>query len=185
MKAENYSLQKLKTLTVTQLKQMLTWSASQSGPIAIRYPKYSLKSCEETACDFVFPRWNLFGDVNSDVYLFAVGCNALSACLNVKKVLENKKVCVINACCIKPLDYKTLGELKLEKKTIVTAEEGVLCGGFGSLIDSYIVENNIRPKKVIHMGVKDCFVSHSTIEEQIDAIGITEKGIMSAVIDSL
>lgn len=171
--------------TVTQLKQMLTWSVSQSGPIAIRYPKYSLKSCEETACDFVFPRWNLFGDVSSDVYLFAVGCNALSACLNVKRVLENKKVCVINACCIKPLDYKTLGELKLEKKTIVTAEEGVLCGGFGSLIDSYIVENNIHPKKVIHMGVKDYFVSHATIEEQIEAIGITEKGIMSAVIDSL
>ncbi len=35
------------------------------------------------------------------------------------------------------------------------------------------------------MGVKDCFVSHATIEEQIEAIGITEKGIMSAVIDSL
>lgn len=167
--------------TAEQLKQMLRWSAFQDFPIAVRYPKYSVDLACEQDCGFSFPKWNFYGNPDSDIFLFAVGGNALSICLKVKNALIGKSVCVINACCIKPFDYEFLNSLKLDDKIIVTLEEGMICGGFGYLLDDFIVVNGIAPKKVVHKGVGDCFVGHATIAEQLELNGLSFSEILNTI----
>ena len=65
---------------------------------------------------------------------------------------------------IKPIDQKTLAEISTKYKTIITIEDGSIIGGFGSLVNQYITENNI-PIKVLNLGIPDQFIEHGSIEE--------------------
>ena len=65
---------------------------------------------------------------------------------------------------VKPLDKALLHEICENYQQIITFEDGVISGGFGSLVNSFASENNyiIQIKKI---GVPDYFIEHGTINE--------------------
>ena len=65
---------------------------------------------------------------------------------------------------VKPLDKNLLHEICLNYQQIITFENGVISGGFGSLVDSFTSEDNysIPIKKI---GVPDYFIEHGTVNE--------------------
>ncbi|NHN26649.1 1-deoxy-D-xylulose-5-phosphate synthase [Flavobacterium jejuense] len=65
---------------------------------------------------------------------------------------------------VKPLDKTILAKICNQYKTIITIEDGVIIGGFGSLINQYILEN-CHPNKVVNLGVSDSFIEHGNIKE--------------------
>ena len=71
---------------------------------------------------------------------------------------------------VKPLDTNYLDSVKAGAK-VVTLEENVLQGGFGQSVTTYLLQN-ISGVSVTNLAVKDTFVKHATIDEQISANGL-------------
>ncbi len=79
---------------------------------------------------------------------------------------------------IKPLDENLLHDICQNYNQIITIEDGVITGGFGSLITSFFSENNylIPVKK---LGVPDHFVEHGTVNELQKICGIDVASLIS------
>lgn len=65
---------------------------------------------------------------------------------------------------LKPLDTEILDEVCEKFDRIITVEDGILNGGFGSAVLEYINDHN-HPVKVERMGIPDKFVEHGSVQE--------------------
>lgn len=65
---------------------------------------------------------------------------------------------------VKPLDEKLLHCIFKDFSTIITIEDGVIKGGFGSAIVEFSAQNNYT-SQIIILGVPDEFIEHGTVEE--------------------
>jgi 1-deoxy-D-xylulose-5-phosphate synthase len=75
---------------------------------------------------------------------------------------------IANARFIKPLDGVMLSEVAGEHRTIVTLEDNVLAGGFGSSVLEFYGDRGIGAQ-VIRIGWPDCFIEHGSSEESLRA----------------
>ncbi len=88
---------------------------------------------------------------------------------------------------VKPLDGDILEEVGKRFRRVVTVEDGVRNGGFGSAVAEwfadrgYTEKNNIR---IVRVGLPDCFVPHGTTEELRDLAGTGKKAILRAITEN-
>lgn len=141
--------------TYSQLAKMITISAYAGFPIAIRYP--NVLSDEER--DFG-GRWNVVKH-GGRVKLLAVGPRMLA---NAVVVAEKFDVEVVDVTTVKPLDVGYL-RCVADGSTVITLEENVLNGGFGSLVTAFFADRCCVTVKTF--GVDDKFVKHATVNEQL------------------
>ncbi len=81
---------------------------------------------------------------------------------------------------VKPLDETLLHTIFKKYKRIITVEEGVKKGGFGSAVLEWSHENGYgKPIKIL--GIPDRFIPHATVEEQRSDCGIHAVGIREAI----
>ena len=64
----------------------------------------------------------------------------------------------------KPLDEKALNNIFNTFKSIITIEDGIVKGGFGSAILEFASENNYTSKVTV-LGIPDEFIEHGTVAE--------------------
>ena len=121
---------------INEFESMLEWSVNFNAPLAIRYPRESKKVFGVKA-PIVLGKWEVLREGNSDFAIIACGERAITLAMNAADSLNTSgiSVDVINARFIKPLDKELLDGLK--EKYIITVEDNMLCGGLGSLINSY------------------------------------------------
>jgi 1-deoxy-D-xylulose-5-phosphate synthase len=82
---------------------------------------------------------------------------------------------------IKPLDTKLLAEIFERYTTVITLEDGVITGGFGSAVLEYKATTN-HHNKVILLGVQDEFPEHGTIDQLQELQGISAKKIKETLL---
>ncbi|MEY4012856.1 MAG: hypothetical protein RIT22_1980, partial [Bacteroidota bacterium] len=87
---------------------------------------------------------------------------------NVSQALENLQnpsaVAHYDFPFVKPLDEKRLHTIFSKFETIITIEDGVISGGFGSAILEFAAANNYQ-SKIQLLGVQDEFIEHGTVLE--------------------
>jgi 1-deoxy-D-xylulose-5-phosphate synthase len=93
---------------------------------------------------------------------------------------EGISAMVINARFVKPLDGDLLCEVAASLKRIITVEESVLMGGFGSAVLELFEERGIHGVTVKRLGIRDEFVEHATQADLRRMYGIDENGIIAA-----
>jgi len=81
---------------------------------------------------------------------------------------------------VKPLDEKLLHTIFNTHTKIITFEDGVVKGGFGSAILEFAALHHYESKIEIH-GVPDVFIEHGSISELFGQIGLDEKGIYKVI----
>ena len=81
---------------------------------------------------------------------------------------------------IKPLDEEMLHMIFKMYETIITVEDGVITGGFGSSIAEFSVKNNYSNKIEI-LGIPDIFPEHGSIEELHKITGISSEEILRTI----
>ena len=86
----------------------------------------------------------------------------------------------MNARFIKPLDAQLLCDTALSVPRVLTVEENVLMGGFGSAVLELFETRGIRNLQVRRLGLGDAFVEHATQRELRSMCGIDEEGICAA-----
>ena len=87
---------------------------------------------------------------------------------------------IVNARFIKPLDGELLLNLCKNHERIITIEEGVLTGGFGSAVSAFLHDTN-QNKQLSRLGIPDNFVQHGTRNELLKEVGLTVENLISVM----
>lgn len=145
-----------------ELRHMLKTAISHDGPIALRYPRGCGVGASLEASLSTLPIGK--GEVlkkGDDLLILAVG-SGVNESLSARKQLkaEGLNATVVNCRFIKPLDKELIGELAGRIKKIITVEENVLHGGFGSAVLECLNNQDIVDVHVKRIGIADCFVEH-------------------------
>jgi len=151
-----------------ELVQMLKTAVDyDKGPVAVRYPRGIGEGVEINPSPEILAIGS--GEVlvdGDDILLLAAGSSVPEA-LAAQKELSALDInaSVINARFIKPLDHQLI--IKYAEKTgnLITIEEHVVDGGFGSAVLECLCDNNIFNVKVKRIGIKDQFVEHGPQNE--------------------
>ena len=159
--------------TVEDLKCALPYAMNLKSPVVIRYPKNSIMS--RKGLPFENCLWERIKEGNKATIL-AVGPRMVDLAERFANITEG--VGVISARTIKPLCQKTLDEIK--DTVIITLEENSVIGGFGALVNNYYLQNN-QKVKIANLGVKDKFVCHGEISNQLKANGLTVENLQKTL----
>jgi 1-deoxy-D-xylulose-5-phosphate synthase len=83
-----------------------------------------------------------------------------------------------------PVDTETLDSVFKKFDKVITVEDGILKGGFGSAVIEFMTDNGYRAS-VKRLGIPDYFVQHGTQDELIRECGFDAGGIVKAVKEML
>ncbi|MDH3445607.1 MAG: 1-deoxy-D-xylulose-5-phosphate synthase, partial [Deltaproteobacteria bacterium] len=92
---------------------------------------------------------------------------------------------VVNARFVKPLDKELLRGLVDKVSDVITVEDHVIAGGFGSAVIEFLAEENITGVRVRRLGVADRFIAHGTQDQLRKICGFDREGITQAAIQML
>lgn len=161
-------------------------------PTAIRYPRDNIEGVNITEFSKIdLYNWILKYESSLNSYHKKVAILATGR-LNrfipkILQLLENNNIYVkyYNCISIKPLDNKVLDSL-VDYDLILTLEDNVLAGGFGSAVLEYFNDNFYNKKiNVYRIGWGDYFIEHGSINELYNFYGINPEQIYDKVIKLL
>lgn len=165
-----------------ELKAMLELAVKHNGPSAIRYPRGGVPRFEAAAEGFSLVKGaaEMIMD-GADVAIVAVG-NAVVPSLRAAEQLKREGIspCVVNARFIKPLDERLIAILAERIGRIVTVEENLLAGGFGSAVLESLNRAGVQEAVVKRLGIDDLFVEHGSQKVLRKLYGLDEEGICRA-----
>ena len=166
-----------------ELQHLLYTAVQHNGPIALRYPRgsgYGVPMASE-------PRSIEIGKgeelrEGKDLTIIAIGSMVYPA-MEAAEALsaEGVECTVLNARFINPLDEKLILDSAAKTGRVVTVEEHMISGGFGSRALALI--ENVMPKgaKVKTLGVPDRFIEHGVRSELLEMLGLTAEGIANSI----
>ncbi len=166
-----------------ELQNMIFTALKQEHPITIRYPRaqgYGVP-LKETFEEIPIGKWELIKE-GKDGIILAVGNRvypAMEAALELKEA--GIEVGVVNSRFIKPLDKELLKRIEKEYKWILTVEDGVLKGGFGTSVDLFYRENKSFKIKVYSLGYPEEILPQGDTKTIHKLYGIDKDGIVSKV----
>ena len=161
-----------------ELANGLEFAFSLDSPIAVRYPRgEAYQGLEEFKAPIEYGKGEIIYE-ETDIALLAVG-SMVSTGEHVRQKLkaEGWNCTLANGRFIKPFDKKLIDHLAKNHWLIVTMEENVLQGGYGSLINGYIHEH--YPKvKVLNIALPDAYVEHGNVSLLRKGLGIDSDSII-------
>ena len=167
-----------------ELQHMLKTAVECGGPVSIRYPRGRGAGVpiDDLPVSLAVGKGEIVYDAeNANLAIVAIGSTVYPAVAAAAKLkAEGINARVINARFVKPLDEGLLCDTAKSVKSIITVEENVLMGGFGSAVLELFEEKGIHDVIVKRLGIKDKFVEHASQKELRRMYGIDEEGIMGA-----
>lgn len=158
---------------VEEFEKMLEFSADFNAPLAIRYPRAGTRSFG-VSNEIVAGKWEYLVKNEGNTVIIACGERAIACAYDAVKVLEEQGISVslVNARFVKPLDSELLDGLT--ELNIITVEDNVLAGGFGSLIDTHF---SGKEKIIKNFAYEDKFIPQGGVTELMEEFGVSPKAI--------
>jgi 1-deoxy-D-xylulose-5-phosphate synthase len=153
-----------------------------SFPFSIRYPRgrgiYSDWKKPFTEIEIGKARQICDGD---DLAILSIGYPGIAVASVVSKLAnENISIAHYDMRFVAPVDNEVLHSVFKKFKYIITVEDGVLKGGFGSAVIEFMCDKGYNAE-VRRLGVPDYFVEHGTMEELYRECGYDAEGIEIAI----
>ena len=121
----------------------------------------------------------------NDLVVLSIGHPGINVSSVVGKLVkENISVAHYDMRFIAPLDNEVLDSVFKKFKYIITVEDGILKGGFGSGVIEFMCDKGYN-SEVHRLGIPDYFVEHGTQEELIRECGFDEEGIELAIREAI
>jgi 1-deoxy-D-xylulose-5-phosphate synthase len=166
--------------------QHLLYTAVKSGrPMAVRYPRSpGLGVPLDTVLhEIPIGKGEVVRD-GEDVAILALGASVAPSLEAAGELaLKGVEATVVNARFAKPLDKSLIVDLSGRIKRIVTVEENVLAGGFGSSVVKLLQESGRSDVTVRNIGIPDEFVEQGTQAILRSKYGLDAKGIVRQVLE--
>jgi 1-deoxy-D-xylulose-5-phosphate synthase len=116
-----------------------------------------------------------------DVAILTIGKTGIHAQMAIKALKEkNISAAHYDLRFVKPLDESMLAEIFEKFNFVLTVEDGVIKGGFGSAVLEFMAEKGYSAHVKV-LGVPDRFIEHGTPDQLYKICGIDEDGIIAAV----
>ncbi|TDM13164.1 1-deoxy-D-xylulose-5-phosphate synthase [Macrococcus lamae] len=152
------------------------------GPIAIRYPRGNGLGVDVTdASEGVpFGKWEVLRK-GTDAVILSFG-PTLQMLLEAQETLlkEGINIEIVNARFIKPLDEDYLDKLAERNVPVLTVEESMLTGGFGSLVVNYFNDHH-QCVTVRRLGIDNEYIEQGDVDMLLQEIGLTTAHIIDEV----
>ena len=119
---------------------------------------------------------------NADVAILSLGNTLDNAVAAAEKAArKNVHVDVYDMIWAKPFDTEMVRHIAQTHKRIITIEDGVRIGGFGSAVRQWLDDNDI----MIHftqLGIPDRFIQHGSVPELEKICGLDPDSILNAIL---
>ena len=154
-----------------------------SGPIAMRFPRGNGLgvALDEELKEIPLGTWEVLKEGN-DVCILTFG-TTIPMAMEAAKFLQKQGVSVkvVNARFIKPLDEAMLESVFNTGMPVLTVEEAVLAGGFGSAVLEFAGDHGFSDRIIRRIGIPDRFVEHGSVKELWQEIGLTKDRLIQEV----
>lgn len=166
---------------------MYTAVYNNDQPFVIRYPRGqgSLKEWEVPMKPLEIGKGRKLkdGQKTAVLSLGAIG----NTVTEVIKRLETKghNIAHYDMIFLKPMDTQILDEVIANYDTVITVENGVIAGGFGSAVLEYFAEKDATHIHVKRIGLPDEFITHGSVAELNKLCKIDTDGIEATILEVL
>ncbi len=164
-----------------EMRRMLLTALNHNGPIALRYPRGAGTGAifDRVLQPIPIGQGELLQE-GEDILILAIGRAVLEA-LDARSELaeQNISAAVVNCRFVKPLDTDLICSLARKIPRIITVEENVRQGGFGSAVLEGLNDCGINGYQLERIGIPDTFVEHGPqkllrSKYRVDAAAIVE-----------
>jgi len=166
-----------------EFQHMIKAATEWPMPVAFRYPRgrgegvrreMPLRSIEIGKGEVL--------RTGQDIVIIAIGSTVYPSLRAAERLADDGiQAAVINSRFLKPLDGNLLCDWAKRTGKVLTVEENVLQGGFGSAVLELFQERGLFPVQVKRLGIPDTFVEHGPQTLLREKYGIDEKGIFKGV----
>ena len=188
--------------TAEDLRAMMKLAETLDGPVAIRYPRgraamdngqWTMDNGQWTMDDEPLIRYGKGVKLRDgeDIAVLTIGAigNPMAEAIEeverqktAAELLKGKRLFAhYDMRWVKPLDEEMLHEVGKKYKTIVTAEDGIIAGGFGSAVMEWMAEHGYTPR-IIRLGVNDRFVEHGSTKELYHLLKLDKEGLCESLL---
>lgn len=168
-----------------ELRSMLLTALQLEQPSAIRYPRgagFGAAQFEPTELEVGKAE---VLEQGSDAAVIGIGVMATLARQAAARLRrEGISLQVVNARFCRPLDVELYLSILKKYRKVVTVEENVLAGGFGSAIDELAQEAGASCR-ILRLGLPNAFVPHASRTDLLARYRLDEEGIAMQIKDFL
>ncbi|MGE5216670.1 MAG: 1-deoxy-D-xylulose-5-phosphate synthase [Chloroflexota bacterium] len=167
-----------------ELQHMLKTAVDHPGPISLRYPRgegwgvdmdAQMESLEIGKAELL--------RAGKDVVIAAIGQTVMPAFKAAEDLTSlGIDAAVVNARFVKPLDKDLFRDLLARVPRLITVEDHVIAGGFGSALIEFLADEGFTGVEVKRLGVPDRFIPHGTQDELRRLCGFDKDAIAQAVL---
>lgn len=166
----------------------MLWTAvaQKNRPVAVRYPRANIPEESLTARE---PNRLEIGvseqlRAGGDVAILALGTMALPSLAAAETLAAlGISATVVNARFACPLDESAITGLARSVGRIVTVEENVPMGGFGSAVSECLGRHQLSATPHLRLALPETFVTHGKRDELLQIVGLDAPGIARQVAD--
>ena len=161
-----------------ELRNILyTAQLNLEGPIAIRYPRGRglILDWEKDYSKINIGEGELIH--NGEVLTILCIGTIINNVIDVAKELN---LSLYDMRFVKPMDLNILHRVCQSGDKIITIEDGVITGGFGSAILEFMADNNYT-NNIKLLGIPDKFIKHGTTNKLKESIGLDSMGLRKEI----
>lgn len=166
---------------------LMSLSLETDGPLAIRYPRGSSIGRHpgvEPAPVAVGKGRTVRESEAADTAVLSVGPILKNVTAAADTALDKGvDIDIYDMIWVKPLDSELLSRIAAKHKRIVTVEDGVAAGGFGSAVQEWLSDNGYD-LHVTRLGIPDSFIQHGSVAQLQRICGIDSDTILKTCIQS-
>lgn len=165
--------------------QHMVYTAIQydDGPIAMRFPRGNGLGVpmDKQLKKIPIGTWEVLRE-GTDAAILTFGTTIPMALQAAERLAnEGVSVQVVNARFIKPLDEAMLHTLLQQNMPLLTIEEAVLQGGFGSAVIEFAHDHGYHGAIIDRMGIPDRFIEHGGVSQLLEEVGLTTEHVMERI----
>jgi 1-deoxy-D-xylulose-5-phosphate synthase len=167
-----------------ELRDMLYTAVEHPGPVALRYPRGKGMGVpfSSTLSKIPIGKAEVLQE-GEDLLILALGASvypALKAAADLEQ--QGYSATVVNARFVKPLDENLILTLAASHGRVLTVEENVAAGGFGSAVLELLADRELFGVVVKRLGIPDTFVEHGSQDILRQKYGLDAAGILQGAL---
>jgi 1-deoxy-D-xylulose-5-phosphate synthase len=170
-----------------ELRHMLYTAVEHPGPVAVRYPRGQGVGVDFTSTLRKIPlgKAEVLKE-GEDLLILALGASVHHA-MDAARELEEQgfKAAVVNARFVKPLDAQLILTLAAKCGRVLTVEENMAQGGFGSAVLELFSDHGLTGIAVKRLAIPDRFMEHGKPDILRKKYGLDGEGILKGALELL
>ncbi|HEY8674186.1 MAG TPA: 1-deoxy-D-xylulose-5-phosphate synthase [Candidatus Dormibacteraeota bacterium] len=164
-----------------ELRRLFATAIAHDGPFSLRFPRGPAPGPGTAPLDAVQVPSIEIRHRGRDLAVLAVG-KMVAVAMQAQEQLAARGVSttVVDARFVKPLDT-TLSAICGRHRAVITIEDGVASGGFGSAVTELLTADGVSVP-ILRMGLPDSFIEHGAQGALLSQLGLDADGIVTAAL---